>query len=84
MKIRTGNIFESLDEVYDYYNGDIVKIVNLQQFLFYAGACGIQADWVDRSPYDGKLIAYYGRIRTKDCSEKWKATTPDVNKRNGK
>ena len=58
MKIRTGNIFESLDEVYDYYNGDIVKIVNLQQFLFYAGACGIQADWVDRSPYDGKLIAY--------------------------
>ena len=50
MKIRTGNIFESLDEVYDYYNGDIVKIVNLQQFLFYAGACGIQADWVDRSP----------------------------------
>ena len=44
MKIRTGNIFESLDEVYDYYNGDIVKIVNLQQFLFYAGACGIQAD----------------------------------------
>ena len=69
MKIRTGNIFESLDEVYDYYNGDIVKI---------------QADWVDRSPYDGKLIAYYGRIRTKDCWEKWKATTPDVNKRNGK
>lgn len=69
--IKDGIIFESLEDVYEYYH-DVVKIVNLKQYLFYASNCGIQADWVCKSPYDGRLVAYYGKERTNDCWERWK------------
>jgi hypothetical protein len=70
--IRLGNIFDSLDEVYQYYKNDVLKIVNIKQLLFYASICRVQPDWIDKSIYNGRLIAYYGRERTKDCWERWK------------
>lgn len=33
---------------------------------------GVQPDWIGKSAYDGKLIAYYGKERTKECWERWK------------
>ena len=34
--------------------------------------CGVQPDWLGKSIYDGKLIAYYGKERTKECWDKWR------------
>ena len=28
--------------------------------------------WIGKSAYDDKLIAYYGKERTKECWERWK------------
>lgn len=70
--MKQGIYFDSLNEVYDYYNNDVLKIVNLKQFLFYADICGVQPDWVGKSIFNGKLIAYYGKERTKECWKKWK------------
>lgn len=69
---KQGVTFETLNEVYDYYNDDILKIVNLKQLLFYAHNCGVQPDWIGKSTYNDKLIAYYAKDRTKDCWERWK------------
>ena len=71
ISIKQGIIFESLDEVYDYYD-EVVKIVNIKQFLFYCSICRVQPDWIDKSIYDGRIVAYYGRERTKECWERWK------------
>lgn len=70
--MKYGVIFDSLNEVYEYYNGNVVKIVNLAQLLFYSDICGIQPDWLGKSAYDGKLIGYYGKERTSDCWNRWK------------
>lgn len=70
--IRNGVIFDSLDEVYRYYDNNVLKIVNIRQVLFYCHICNVQPDWIGESAYDGKLIAYYGKERTKDCWERWK------------
>ena len=67
IKIKQGMIFDSLDEVYQYYNNDVLKIVNIKQIIFYSDICKIQPDWIGQSIYDGKLIAYYGKERTKEC-----------------
>lgn len=72
IKIKKGIIFNSLDEVYQYYNDKVLKIVNIKQLLFYSDICGVQPDWIGKSVYDGKLIAYYGKERTKECWERWK------------
>ena len=70
--IKQGTVFESLNEVYQYYNDEVLKIVNIKQLLFYSDICGVQPDWIGKSAYDGKLIAYYGKERTKECWERWK------------
>ena len=70
--IKKGTVFESLDEVYQYYNDQVLKIVNIKQLLFYSDICGVQPDWIGKSVYDDKLIAYYGKERTKECWERWK------------
>ena len=70
--IKQGTVFESLNEVYQYYNDQVLKIVNIKQLLFYSDVCGVQPDWIGKSAYDGKLIAYYGKERTKECWERWK------------
>lgn len=67
INIKQGIIFDSLDEVYQYYNDEVLKIVNIKQLLFYSDICGVQPDWIGRSAYDGKLIGYYGKLRTKEC-----------------
>lgn len=72
INIKKGVIFDSLDEVYQYYDDQVLKIVNIKQLLFYADVCGIQPDWIGKSVYDGKLVAYYGKERTKECWERWK------------
>lgn len=72
IEIKQGIIFDSLDEVYEHYNNDVLKLVNIKQLLFYSDICGIQPDWIGKSVYDGKLIAYYGKERTKKCWERWK------------
>jgi len=61
IEIKHGIIFDSLDEVYEHYNNDVLKLVNIKQLLFYSDICGIQPDWIGKSVYDGKLIAYYGK-----------------------
>ena len=70
--IKQGIIFDSLNEVYQHYNNEVFKIVNIKQILFYSDICGILPDWIGKSIYDGKLIAYYGKERTKECWERWK------------
>lgn len=72
IEIKQGMIFDSLDEVYQYYNNDVLKIVNIKQIIFYSDIYKIQPDWIGKSIYDGKLIAYYGKERTKECWERWK------------
>lgn len=79
MFIKQGVIFDSLNEVYDYYKNDVLKIVNIKQLLFYSDVCGVQPDWISQSIYDGKLIAYYGKCRTKECWDRWKKTDPKMN-----
>lgn len=71
ISIKQGIIFESLNEVYQYYE-DVIKIVNIKQLGFYCDVCQVQPDWLGRSIYDGKLIGYYGKERTKECWERWK------------
>lgn len=71
-EIKEGTCFDSLEEVYEYYNDEVLKIVNIKQLLFYSDVCGVQPDWIGKSIYDGKLIAYYGKNRTKSCWERWK------------
>ena len=71
INIKQGVIFDSLDEVYQYYD-DVIKIVNLKQLLFYSDICRVQPDWLGRSIYDGRAIGYYGRERTKDCWQRWR------------
>ena len=68
--IKQGTVFESLNEVYQYYDDQVLKIVNIKQLLFYSDICGVQPDWIGKSAYDGKLIAYYGKERTKECWER--------------
>ena len=70
--MKQGIIFDDLDEVYEHYNGEVVKLVNMKQILFFAHICCVQPDWIGQSVYDGKLIAYYGKERTKECWERWK------------
>ena len=70
--IKDGVTFDSLEEVYKYYNDNVLKIVNIKQILFYCHNCNIQPDWIGKSVYDGKMIAYYGKERTKECWERWK------------
>ena len=72
VNIKQGIIFDSLDEVYQHYNNDVLKILNIKQIIFYGDAMGVQPDWIGKSVYDGKLIAYYGKERTKECWERWK------------
>lgn len=72
INIKQGVTFDSLNEVYQYYDDQVLKIVNIKQLLFYADVCGIQPDWIGKSAYDGKLVAYYGKERTKECWERWK------------
>lgn len=83
IKIEVGNIkekisFDSLDEVYQYYNNEVLKIANIKQLLFYSDICKVQPDWIGKSVYDGKLIAYYGKERTKECWERWKRYDTDA------
>ena len=59
--IKQGIVFDSLDEVYQHYNGEVLKIVNLKQILFYSDIMGVLPDWIGQSIYNGKLIAYYGK-----------------------
>ena len=77
--MRHGIFFDTLDEVYDYYNNEVLKIVNIKQIIFYSQICRIQPDWIGESIYNGKLIAYYGKPRTKDCWERWKRTELERN-----
>lgn len=72
IKIKKGISFDSLDEVYQHYNNNVLKIVNIKQIIFYSDICRIQPDWIGKSIYDGKLIAYYGKERTKECWERWR------------
>lgn len=72
INIKQGVTFDSLNEVYQYYNDQVLKIVNIKQVLFYADVCSVQPDWIGKSAYDGKLVAYYGKERTKECWERWK------------
>lgn len=72
IEVKQGITFDSLDEVYEHYNNDVLKLVNIKQLLFYSDICGIQPDWIGKSVYDGKLIAYYGKERTSECWERWK------------
>ena len=72
INIKQRTVFDSLNEVYQYYNDEVLKIVNIKQLLFYSDICGVQPDWIGKSVYDGKLIAYYGKERTKECWERWK------------
>jgi len=72
INIKQGTVFDSLDEVYQYYNDNVLKIVNIKQLLFYSDICGVQPDWIGQSAYDKRLIAYYGKDRTKECWERWK------------
>lgn len=72
IKIKQEISFDSLDEVYQHYNNEVLKIVNIKQLLFYSDICGILPDWIGKSIYDGKSIAYYGKERTKNCWERWK------------
>lgn len=72
IRIKQGIVFDSLDEVYQYYNDAVLKIVNIKQIIFYGNVMGIQPDWIGQSEYDKKLIAYYGKDRTKECWERWK------------
>ncbi|MCM1399919.1 MAG: hypothetical protein NC225_10625 [Clostridium sp.] len=69
--------FDSLEEVYQYYNNQVLKIVNIKQLLFYSDICKVQPDWIGKSIYDGRLIAYYGKERTKECWERWKRYDTD-------
>ena len=68
--------FKSLEEVYDHYEDNVIKIVNRKQILFYADVCSVQPDWIGQSIYDGRLIAYYGRERTRAAFERWMANRP--------
>ena len=72
MFIKQGVIFENLDEVYDHYNGEVIKIVNIKQFRFYANICGLQPDWTASSPLDGRIVWYFGRSRTTSAWERWR------------
>lgn len=65
--------------MYDFYKGKVVKIVDIKQFLFYAD-CGVQPDWIVRSPLDGRIVTYYGISRTTDCWRRWKESAPNCNK----
>lgn len=69
--------FNSLDEVYAYYDDKVVKIVNINQILFYADICNLQPDWIGKSIFDNKIIAYYGIERSKKAYEYWKSTRPN-------
>lgn len=80
--IRNAVAFDTLNEVYNYYNDNVVKILNIQQIKFYGNICAVQPDWIGESPYDGKLIAYYGRERTKECWEKWLRTVQSKTENN--
>lgn len=70
--------FKSLSEVYEHYNDNVVKIVNLKQILFYADICAVQPDWIGRSIYDGRMVAYYGKNRTKEAFDRWMSNRPAV------
>lgn len=70
------NNFKSLGDVYEYYDQRVVKLVNIKQILFYADSCNLQPDWISKSVFDNKLIAYYGMDRSKDAYEYWKSTRP--------
>ena len=72
INIKQGVTFDSFNEAYQCYDDQVLKIVNIKQLLFYADVCGIQPDWIGKSAYDGKLVAYYGKERTKECWERWK------------
>lgn len=69
-KIKRGVTFDTLNEVYDYYSDNVIRIINIKQLLFYC-TCGVQPDWIDKSPYDNKLVAYYGKERTKEVWDRW-------------
>lgn len=73
--IKSTIAFDTLNEVYEYYNDNVLKITNLKQIIFYSNIFSVLPDWIGESPYDGKLIAYYGKERTKECWEKWKRTS---------
>lgn len=72
MNIKQGIVFDSLNEVYQYYDNNVVKILNIKQIIFYGDSMGIQPDWIGKLIYDGKLIAYYGKEKTKEAWERWK------------
>lgn len=74
LKIRESIAFDTLNEVYEYYDNNVVSLVNLKQIGFY-GLNAVQPDWVEPSPYNKKLVAYYGQERTKEVWERWKRTT---------
>lgn len=59
------NNFNSLEEVYEYYNNRVVKVVNIKQILFYADVCNLQPDWIAKSIFNDRLVAYYGMERSK-------------------
>ena len=60
--------FEDVKEVYGEDN--LIKLCNIKQIVQYA-KMKCQPVWIDEG-YDGKLIAYYGKERTKECWERWK------------
>lgn len=63
---------KTLSEVYDVFGDDkLVKLVNIAQIKFYA-SMGVQPYWIDESPYDGRLIAFYNKEETTEVWEKWK------------
>ena len=70
-----GRPFKRLDDVWDYYNREVIKLVNIEQILYYCSECRCQPDWIDKSVQDGRLIAYYGKCRTYDAWARWRDFT---------
>lgn len=69
--------FWSLDELYSHcqLNKDtVIKIVNIAQICFYAAICGVQPCWIDQSPYDNRLVAYYLKSETAYAWYRWRRT----------
>lgn len=66
--------FASLDDVYKYYDNQIVKLLNMEQVKFYIKN-DVRPDYVEVSPYDGSIVFYFGKRNTTDVWERWKNIT---------
>lgn len=63
--------FNSLDAVYEYYDNQIVKILNMEQVKYYIKH-DVRPDYMEVSPYDSSIVFYFGKRNTTDVWEHWK------------